>query len=140
MASNGTDYIKRVIGLPGDHVACCDARGRITVNGVPLREGDYLYPGERPSDQSFHVTVPPGRLWVMGDHRADSDDSRGHRNDPGSGTIPESAVVGRAFLIVWPPAQLGSLPTPAALSRPSLHGEAETPAGRARVAALRGRR
>jgi signal peptidase I len=140
LASNGTDYIKRVIGLPGDRVACCDARGLITVNGVPLHEGDYLYPGERPSDQPFHVTVPPGRLWVMGDHRADSDDSRGHRNDPGSGTIPESAVVGRAFLVVWPPAQLGSLPTPAALSRPSPHGEAGTPAGRARVAALRGRR
>jgi signal peptidase I len=147
LASNGTDYIKRVIGLPGDHVACCDARGLITVNGVPLHEGDYLYPGERPSDQPFHVTVPPGRLWVMGDHRADSDDSRGHRDDPGSGTIPESAVVGRAFVIVWPPAQLGSLPTPA-LSRPSLlhrqpgppHGEARTLAGRARVAALRGRR
>jgi signal peptidase I len=138
LASNGTDYIKRVIGLPGDHVACCNARGLITVNGVPLHEGDYLYPGERPSDQPFHVTVPPGRLWVMGDHRADSDDSRGHRADPGSGTIPESAVVGRAFLIVWPPAQLGSLPTPAASSQQ--HGEAGTPAGRARVAAPRGRR
>ncbi len=140
LASNGTDYIKRVIGLPGDHVTCCDALGRITVNGVPLHEADYLYPGERPSDQPFHVTVPPGRLWVMGDHRADSDDSRGHRNGPGSGTIPQRAVVGRAFLIVWPPTQLGSLPTPAALSRPSLHGEAETPAGRAPVAALHGRR
>ena len=138
LASNGTDYIKRVIGLPGDHVACCNARGLITVNGVPLHEGNYLYPGERPSDQPFHVTVPPGRLWVMGDHRADSDDSRGHRADPGSGTIPESAVVGRAFLIVWPPAQLGSLPTPAALSRQ--HGGTAVPAGRARVAALRGRR
>jgi signal peptidase I len=139
LASNGTDYIKRVIGLPGDHVACCDARGLITVNGVPLHEGDYLYPGERPSDQPFHVTVPPGRLWVMGDHRADSDDSRGHRNDPGSGTIPEGAVVGRAVLVVWPPAQLGSLPTPA-LSRPSPHGEAGTPPGRAPVAAPPGRR
>jgi len=138
LASNGTDYIKRVIGLPGDHVACCNARGLITVNGVPLHEGNYLYPGERPSGQPFHVTVPPGRLWVMGDHRADSDDSRGHRADPGSGTIPESAVVGRAFLIVWPPAQLGSLPTPAALSRQ--HGGTAAPAGRARVSALRGRR
>jgi len=140
LASNGTDYIKRVIGLPGDRVACCDARGLITVNGVPLHEGEYLYPGERPSDQPFHVTVPPGRLWVMGDHRADSDDSRGHRYDPGSGTVPESAVVGRAFLVVWPPAQLGSLPAPAALSRPALLHRQPAPAGRARVAAPSGRR
>ena len=136
----GDILIKRVIGLPGDEVACCDAQGRVTVNGVPLNEQSYLYPGNTPSESRFNISVPPGRLWVMGDHRADSDDSRGHRADPGSGTIPESAVVGRAFLIVWPPAQLGSLPTPAALSRPSPHGEAGTPAGRARVAALRGRR
>jgi signal peptidase I len=83
LASNGTDYIKRVIGLPGDRVACCDARGLITVNGVPLHEGDYLYPGERPSGQPFHVTVPPGRLWVMGDHRADSDDPARPPERPG---------------------------------------------------------
>ncbi len=120
LSADGTDYIKRVIGLPGDHVACCNSRGLITVNGIPLRERGYLYPGERPSDQPFHVTVPPGRLWVMGDHRADSEDSRDHSSDLGNGTIPESAVVGRAFVIVWPPSQLGSLPIPAALSRPSL--------------------
>jgi signal peptidase I len=120
LASNGTDYVKRVIGLPGDHVACCDAHGLITVNGIPLHEDGYLYPGERPSDQPFQVTVPPGRLWVMGDHRADSEDSRDHPDDPGDGTIPESAVVGRAFVVVWPPSQLGSLPIPATFSRSSL--------------------
>ena len=120
LASNGTDYIKRVIGLPGDRVTCCDPFGRITVNGVPLNEGGYLYPGERPSQESFSVTVPPGRLWVMGDHRADSEDSRDHPGDPGEGTIPESAVVGRAFLIVWPPSQLRPLPIPATFSQAGL--------------------
>jgi signal peptidase I len=146
LAANGTYYVKRVIGLPGDHVACCNSRGLITVNGIPLHERGYLYPGDLPSDQSFRVTVPPGRLWVMGDHRADSADSRDHPGDPGSGTIPESAVVGRAFLIVWPPSQAGTLPIPATLSRPTLsrpHPAASRAAGmpgRVGVAALRARR
>ena len=69
MTSSGTDYVKRVIGLPGDRVSCCDPGGRITVNGIPLDEGPYLYPGNRPSAQRFSVRVPPGRRWVMGDHR-----------------------------------------------------------------------
>jgi signal peptidase I len=120
LASNGTDYIKRVIGLPGDRVTCCDPLGRISVNGVPLDEGGYLYPGELPSDQSFSVTVPAGRLWVMGDHRADSEDSRYHAGGPGAGTIPESAVVGRAFLVVWPPSQLSPIPIPATFSQAGL--------------------
>jgi signal peptidase I len=113
----GTDYVKRVIGLPGDHVACCDIQGRITVNGVPLQEESYVYPGEAPSDELFSVTVPPGRLWVMGDHRGDSADSRYHPDDPGDGTIPESAVVGRAFLVIWPPSQVKSLPIPETFTR-----------------------
>ncbi len=113
LESDGTDYVKRVIGLPGDHVACCDVQGRITVNGVPLREGSYLYPGEPPSADSFNVVVPRGRLWVMGDHRGDSADSRYHSTDPGDGTIPESAVVGRVFLVIWPPSQVRPLPIPA---------------------------
>ncbi|MGH3159223.1 MAG: signal peptidase I [Streptosporangiaceae bacterium] len=69
------DYIRRVIGLPGDHVACCDARGRITVNGKPLNEL-YLFPGDAPSEVRFKVTVPSGTLWLMGDHRRISYDSR----------------------------------------------------------------
>ena len=116
----GTDYVKRVIGLPGDHVACCDAQGRITVNGVPLLEGSYVYPGEAPSADFFDVTVPPGRLWVMGDHRGDSADSRYHGGDPGDGTIPESAVVGRVFLVIWPPSQVKSLPIPDTFERRTL--------------------
>jgi len=120
LESMGTDYVKRVIGLPGDHVTCCDARGRISVNGVPLLEGSYVYPGEVPSTEFFNVTVPPGRLWVMGDHRGDSADSRYHGGDPWNGTIPESAVVGRVFLVIWPPSQVKSLPIPATFTRRTL--------------------
>jgi signal peptidase I len=111
------DYIKRVIGLPGDHVACCDAQGRVTVNGVPLSEKSYLYPGNAPSMTKFSITVPPGRLWVMGDHRNVSYDSRGHVGDPGGGTIPENQVVGRAFLILWPPSRFRVLPIPATFTK-----------------------
>jgi signal peptidase I len=110
------DYIKRVIGVPGDHVACCNAQHRITVNGVPLSEKSYLYPGNVPSMTKFSTTVPPGRLWVMGDHRNVSYDSRGHIGDPGGGTIPESQVVGRAFVILWPPSRFRVLPIPATFS------------------------
>jgi len=111
------DYIKRVIGLPGDHVACCNAQGRVTVNGVPLSEKSYLYPGNAPSMTKFSITVPPGRLWVMGDHRDVSYDSRGHIGDPGGGTIPENQVVGRAFLILWPPSRFRVLPIPATFTK-----------------------
>ena len=120
MTSSGTDYVKRVIGLPGDRVFCCDPEGRITVNGVPLDEGSYLYPGDRPSAQRFSVRVPPGRLWVMGDHRLNSSDSRYHRADPGDGTIPESAVIGRVFLVAWPPARFGDIPIPATFAQRAL--------------------
>jgi len=120
-APGQTDYIKRVIGIPGDHVACCDARGRVTVNGAPLNERSYLYPGNAPSAMHFSITVPPGRLWVMGDHRAVSDDSRDHEGFPGGGTIPENQVVGRAFWIVWPPSRWRVLPIPATFQQPSLN-------------------
>jgi signal peptidase I len=114
------DLIKRVIGIPGDHVACCDAQGRVTVNGVPLNEKSYLYPGNPPSEVRFSITVPPGRLWVMGDHRDISWDSRGHQQDPGNGTIPEDKVVGRAFLIVAPVRRWGVLSIPATFQQPRL--------------------
>ena len=117
-------YIKRVIGLPGDHVRCCDASGQITVNGVALSERSYLYPGNHPSGQPFKITVPPGRLWVMGDHRAVSYDSRGHMGDPGGGTIPESAVLGRAFVLIWPPSRWGILNIPATFQQPALNASA----------------
>ena len=130
--STQTYYIKRVIGLPGDHVMCC-TNGRVTVNGVPLDETSYLFPGASPSDQPFNVTVPPGRLWVMGDNRAISDDSRGHMFSgfPDQGTIPENEVAGRAFLIIWPPSQFGDLPIPATFQQAALHAGAAGSAGAA---------
>jgi signal peptidase I len=124
----GTDYIKRVIGLPGDHVVCCDAQGRITINGVPLSEQSYIHPGDAPSSMPFDITVPAGHLWVMGDNRADSDDSRYRTTDPGGGSIPESEVVGRAFVIIWPPSRIGDLPIPATFQQAALHATAAAPA------------
>ena len=124
----GTDYIKRVIGLPGDHVVCCDAQGRVTVNGVPLSEQSYIHPGDVPSSVPFDAVVPAGHLWVMGDNRADSDDSRYRTTDPGGGTIPESEVVGRAFVIIWPPSRIGDLPIPATFQQVALHATAAAPA------------
>jgi signal peptidase I len=115
------DYIKRVIGIPGDHVACCNRQGQVTVNGVPLSEKSYLYPGDSPSEQRFSITVPPGRLWVMGDHRSVSWDSRGHTSDPGNGTVPENHVVGRAFVIVAPISRWRILPIPATFQQPQLN-------------------
>jgi signal peptidase I len=121
--THGSDvYIKRVIGLPGDRVQCCDVQGRVTVNGVPLTEQDYLYPGNKPSTPFRTVIVSPGHLWVMGDHRDVSFDSRGHEGDPGGGAIPESSVMGRAFVIIWPPSKWGFLNIPATFSQPRLTG------------------
>jgi signal peptidase I len=118
----GDILIKRVIGIPGDKVACCDAQGRLTVNGVALTEQSYLYPGSAPSLSRFNIVVPPGRLWVMGDNRLYSEDSRDHMGDPGGGTVPVSAVIGRAFIIIWPPSHWRILPIPATFEQPSLNG------------------
>jgi signal peptidase I len=93
---SGAPYLKRVIAVGGDRVQCCDARHRITVNGKPLDE-DYTTPES--TGQAFDVTVPPGRLWVMGDNRAVSADSRQHQGDPSRGTVAESNVEGRVFAV-----------------------------------------
>ena len=124
----GDILIKRVIGLPGDKVACCDAQGRVTVNSVPLTEQSYLYPGDAPSEIRFNIVVPPGRLWVMGDHRLISDDSRNHLGQPGGGTIPENAVIGRAFVIIWPISRWRILPIPATFEQPKLSSAAASSA------------
>jgi signal peptidase I len=123
--THGSDiYIKRIIGLPGDHVACCNTQGQVTVNGAPLSEQSYLYPGNVPSQQRFSIVVSPGRLWVMGDHREVSYDSRGHQGDPGGGTIPENAVIGRAFVIIWPLNRWSILNIPATFGQPTLTASA----------------
>lgn len=93
--------IKRVIGVGGDTVICCDATGKLQVNGKSITE-PYVYENNTPSDSKFNVTVPKGFVWVMGDHRAASADSRFHTDDINKGMVPLSKVVGRATFIVWP--------------------------------------
>lgn len=114
------DFVKRVIGVAGDHVRCCDASGHVSVNGVALDETSYLFPGNDPSDQPFDVVVPEGKLWVMGDHRAASSDSRAHLGDPGGGFVPTDRVIGRAFAVVWPLAHAQVLPIPDTFAQPAL--------------------
>lgn len=104
----GEHLIKRVVGLPGDRVACCSVDGRLTVNGAEVEE-PYLKPGVAPSQFTFDVVVPEGALWVMGDNRANSADSRAHLGDPGGGFVPLDDVVGRAVVIMWPLDRLTSL-------------------------------
>lgn len=95
-------YVKRVIGIPGDRITCCTAEEpRLQVNGTPVGE-PYVYPGDAPSEQNFDVIVPEGRLWLLGDHRSRSADSRSLLGAPGGGLISEERVIGRATAIVWP--------------------------------------
>lgn len=112
---NEDDFIKRIIGVGGDHVVCCDIKGRITINGYALNE-NYLFPGNVPSQRRFDVTVPSNRYFMLGDHRAVSGDSRYNLN-ANSGTIPKSAIVGRAFAIYWPLNRIDNLPIPSTLKR-----------------------
>jgi signal peptidase I len=116
----GGHLVKRVIGVGGDTVACCDVQNRVTVNGVPLNEGSYIAPGSQPSAQPFRVTVPKGRLWVMGDNRANSEDSRFHMNLKGNGTIAADSVVGKVWLIVWPPGRWTHVTRPATFEQDKL--------------------
>jgi signal peptidase I len=106
-APSETDFIKRVIGVGGDTVACCDAEGRVTVNGHPLDE-PYVF--ENDYQRFGPVKVPQGYLWVMGDHRGASSDAR--QNGP----IPQNKVVGRAFVRVWPLSRFGFLGVPGTFS------------------------
>ena len=93
--------VKRVIGVGGDHVVCCDADGKLTINGVAVSE-KYLDAGKHPSDMNFDVTVPLNSYWVMGDNRDGSADSRFHTDLPSKGFVAKEFVVGRAFVLTWP--------------------------------------
>ncbi|MER5552656.1 signal peptidase I [Streptomyces sp. NPDC002793] len=104
----GTDFVKRVVGVGGDRVVCCDERGRLEVNGTPVDE-EYLHPGDRPSGVAFDIVVPDGTLWMMGDHRSNSRDSRDHLGRPGGGMVPVERVIGRVDWLGWPLGRLGSL-------------------------------
>ncbi len=119
------DFVKRVIGVAGDHVVCCDKQGQVTVNGTPLQEDAYLYPGNSPSEDAFDVVVPDGKLWVMGDHRAQSSDSRAHLGDPGGGFVPVDRVIGRAFAIVWPLSHAAVLEIPSTFEQPALQPDGD---------------
>ncbi|MBL3686803.1 signal peptidase I [Leucobacter zeae] len=114
-ADTSHEYVvKRVIGVGGDRVECCDAQGRIMVNGVPLDEPYIVVPeGEtRASKIDFDVTVPQDSVWVMGDNRYQSKDSRYNQDQPGKGFVPESEIVGRAFVLNWPLNRFSWLGTP----------------------------
>lgn len=101
VTGSDTVYVKRVVGLPGDKVACCAPDGRLTVNGTAVTE-DYLFPGDAPSRTEFDVEVPAGRLWLLGDHRSVSADSRSLLGAPGGGMVPVDRVIGRPLQIIWP--------------------------------------
>ena len=108
VGGNESDYVKRVVGMPGDHVVCCDQAGHLSINGRSVTE-PYLHVGDDPSDLTFDVRVPAGRIWLMGDHRSDSADSRAHLGDPGGGMVRLEDVIGTAKAVYWPLNRVGSV-------------------------------
>ena len=93
--------VKRAIGIAGDKVECCSKKKKLLVNGVEIDE-PYIFAGNSPSDSNFNVTVPAGKIWVMGDHRGASADSRFHQDDINNGMVPLSKVTGKVVGIIWP--------------------------------------
>ena len=102
--------VKRVIGVAGDTVICCDKSGALTINGKKTSE-PYIFAGNKPSELPFKVKVPEGKIWVMGDHRGASADSRYHQDDVNNGLVPVSKVTGRVFAIIWPFENFGTVPS-----------------------------
>ena len=111
--SDSEDHlVKRIIGVAGDHVVCCNSLGQITINGSPIDELTYLNLPEgdtTASDQPFDVTVPADSLWLLGDNRDRSQDARAHQDLPGGGFVPLDHVVGKAFLLTWPLGRIGTV-------------------------------
>ncbi len=107
-----TTFVKRVIGLPGERITCCDASGRLLIDGIALDEQEYLVAGDSASDTRFDVRVPSNSLWMMGDHRSASADSRAYLGAPGGGFIPIDRVVGKAKWVIWPLSSARSIQSP----------------------------
>ncbi|QFG70271.1 signal peptidase I [Ornithinimicrobium pratense] len=102
-SSQGNHLIKRIVGMPGDTVVCCDEDDRLSVNGQPLDESSYLYPGDSPSTVPFEIIVPEDHVWLLGDHRSNSRDSRANDDGTGSaGSVPTDNIVGKAFVLIYP--------------------------------------
>ncbi len=102
----GGQLIKRVVGVGGDEIACCNEQNQLTVNGVGIDE-PYLMDIDEQAYTNFHIEVPEGYLWVQGDNRGNSADSRAHMGQPGGGFVPIDQVVGKAWLRVWPFSRFG---------------------------------
>ncbi|WP_083956092.1 signal peptidase I [Tersicoccus phoenicis] len=108
LTGSSTVHVKRILGVPGDRVTCCGTDGRLRVDGQPVSE-PYLAPGTAPSSTRFDVVVPAGSVWLLGDNRGDSYDSRALLGAPGGGMVPMDRIIGTPVARVWPLDRAGAL-------------------------------